>query len=319
MRLKKLISYILLTIWLPIFCLPLCGFTANGEVSIKHNGKGEATFFVESALEENAFEQKIEEIVQDFNVASGSNDMVKLKGVEKESGLYKVHVAFRRIDKVHPRGDIYLYKADALKVKQSEELDRLNRWEKLGDINCTSYVFYNPLRGLVQIKKPREGGPKVEIKPTSFDGEQISVQKFAESVSKENDILSFQLLDMLGVKKIQVSLPGTITYYGGNINVMDESTFEMLPTTVQAEVTRNNADTYETVVTKEEIQIFVGYVAFQKSVSPFTIVMLTSLCLIIVGLVVCALVYFYQRGKQLVLQEELEKELENGRQDSDYQ
>ena len=250
MRLKKIISSILVAIWIPILCLPLCGFTASGEFNIKHSGKGQAVFDVDSTLESKAFQEKVENIVQDFNVASGSNDMVKLNGIERANNLYKVKVSFRRIDKVHPRGDIFLYKADALKVKQSEELDRLQRWER-GDVNCTSYVFYNQLRGLVRIKKPRENGPTVVIKPKSASGEQVSVKSFAENVAVKNDIVSFQLLDTLGVQKIQITLPGKITYYGGNVTLMDKDTFEITPTTVQAEITRNSADTYESIVTNE--------------------------------------------------------------------
>ena len=316
MRLKKLISYILLTIWLPILCLPLCGFTADGEVSIKHSGKGEATFFIDSDLEKDAFQQKIEAVVQDLNDASisndGSNDIVKLKGIEEENGLYEVNVSFRRIDKVDPRGIVYLYKAESLKVEQSEEWKRLERWER-GDINCTSTIFYNQLPGLVQIKKTREGGPKLVIKPKSAAGETLSVKNFAEQISEKDQILSFQLLDTLGVEKIQISLPGKITYCGDNVTIIDKSTFEIKPTTVPAQVTRNSTDSYESIVTNEEIQIFVGYVAFQKSISPFTITVLTIVGLMVVGLVAYSLYYFYQRGKKVQALEEAKKELENER------
>jgi hypothetical protein len=303
-------------VWLPILCLPLCGFTASGEVNIKHSGKGEATFFVNSTLEEEAFQKKIEEVVEDLNAASekndGSNDIVKLKGVEKADGMYEVSVAFRRIDKVDPRGIVYLYKAESLKVEQSEERKRLDRWE-LGDINCTSTIIYNQLPGLVQIKKLRDGGPKVVIKPQAASGEQLSVKNFAEQVSEKDQILSFQLLDMLGVQKIRISMPGKITYCSENITVINQSTFEITPTTVQAQVTRNSAENYESIVTNEDIQVFVGYVAFQKSMSPFAIAALTSVGLTIVGLVAYALDYFYQRGKQLQYLEETKEELENER------
>ncbi len=312
MKLKKLISYVLLAICIPIFCLPLFGFTASGQINVTHDGKGEAIFFVEDTASEADFQKDIKETIEDFNVASGSNDMVTLKGIQKKNGIYEVSVSFRRIDKVHPRGDFYLHKAESLKVKQSEELDRLQRWE-LGDINCTSYVFYERLRGSVQIKKPRDDGPTVVIKPRSVSGKQLSVKNFAESVAAENQILAFQLLDTLGVQKIQISLPGTITYYGGDIKIINESTFEMTPTTVQAEVTRNDVNNYEAIVTNEEINIFVGYVAFQKSISPFEIVMIIIACLLVVGLVVFVLAYFYQRGKKLQLKEDEEKEVENGR------
>ncbi len=311
MRLKKIISSILVAVWLPILCLPLCAFTASGDVNIKHNGKGEAVFFVNSDLGEEAFQEKIENVVQDFNVASGSNDMVKLNSVEKENEQYKVSVAFRRIDKVHPRGDIYLYKADSLKVKQSEELDRLQRWYD-GNINCKPYVFYNGLRGTVFIKSPFYDGPKVSIKPHTVTGEELSVKNFTENISEKNDILNFQLVDMVGVEKIRISLPGAITYYGGNITVIDKDTFEIKPTTVPAEITRNDPDTLASIITNEDIQIFAGYVAFQKSISPFAIVLMIVLGLTVAGLVAYALVYFYQRGKMLEQQEE-KKELENGR------
>lgn len=305
MMLKKIISYVLFAIFLPIVCLPLYAFNAYGEVNIQHDEKGSAVFFVESTLDEDAFEEKIEMVIDGFNTASGSNDMVVLKGIENTGAVYKVKVSFRRIDKVHPRGDFNLYKAGSLKLKQSEELDSLQRWER-GDINCKSYVFYNRLRGLVQIKKPRapENGPKVVIKPNTASGEQLSVKQFAERVSADNQILSFQLLDMMGVQKVQVSLPGAITYYGGGVKVVGEGTFEITPITVQAEVTRNNEETLESIVTTENIQIFIGYVAYKKSISPFEIAMIATACTILVGAVVGILGYFHQRGKKVQQQEE---------------
>lgn len=313
MRLKKAISNILLTIWLPILCLPLCGFTASGQVKIKHSGKGEAIFFVESLLDENLFHAKIEEVIEDFNIASGSSDMIELKNVEMEDALYKISVSFRRIDKVHPRGSFYLHKAELLKAKQSEELDRLERWER-GDVNCTAYVFYNRLRGLAQIKKPRENGPTVVIKPTTVSGEQLSVKNFAQNIASENEILTFQLLDTLGVQKIQISLPGIITYYGGNVKIINENSFEITPISVQAEITKvDGNNNYESITTTEEIQMFVGYIGFQKSISPLAITFIVIGVSTVVGLVTLALVYFYQRGKRVQAKEETEKEFVNAR------
>lgn len=312
MKLKKIINYVLWAILLPIFCLPLYAFNAYGEVSIGHDGKGSAVFFVESALEEDAFEEKIETVLDGFNTASGSNDMFVLKGIEKTDAVYRVKVSFRRIDKVHPRGDFNLYKASDLKVKQSEELDSLKRWE-LGDINCKSYVFYNQLRGSVEIKKPREDGPTVVVKPTTASGEQLSVKKFTELVSADDQMLTFQLLDMMGVQKVQVSLPGTITYCSDSVKVVGKGTFEITPVTVEAKVTRNDVVTLKPIETIENIQTFVGYVAYQKSISPFEITMIVTGCTILVGFVVFVLAYFYHRGKKVQQREENCGGVENGR------
>jgi hypothetical protein len=153
----------------------------------------------------------------------------------------------------------------------------------------------------------------VSIKPYTVSGEKLSVKNFAENISEKNDILNFQLVDVMGMEKIRISLPGAITYYGGNVTVIDKDTFEIAPTTVSAEITRNDPNTLASIITNEDIQIFVGYVAFQKGISPLAIVAIVLGGMTIVGLTAFALYYFYQRGKRLQMQEDCEKELENER------
>ena len=312
MKLKKLISYILLSICLPIFCLPLFGFTAEGRANIYHNGKGNATFFVESTLDESAFEATIKQTLAEFNDISGSSDIITLQDIEKADGVYEVSVALRRIDKVKPRGYFYLHTAEYLKKKQSVELDRLSFWE-LGNVSGSANIYYNGLKGSATIYKPSDGGQKFVVAPTSADGKATTVKNFAKNVAATNQILAFQMFDTMGVQKVQISLPGTITYCSNNVKLIDESTFEVTPAVIRAEVQKNDQITLETITTNEDVNMFIGYVAFEKSVSPTTITVIAIVCALVVGFVVFVLAYFYHRGKKLQEQEDAEKELEDER------
>lgn len=339
MKLKKIICYILLTIWLPIMCLPLCGFTANGEMKIKHNGAGNATFFVTSELEEDAFQDKMKKVIAGLNSGSPNHrerlPIIKLNSIEQENNLYKVNLSFRRIDKVKPRGEIYVYSAKELKREGSPEYNRLLWRQDFGDIGATfANVYYDGVNGTVEIKVPEDNGPEFVMKPKTAFGEELLFNDFAKKVSEKNQIIDFQLVDTLGIQKIQISLPGRITYCSDNIKVINEGTFEITPITAPAYVMINgkwrkvmldangqpilDENTGKPIPLPEDIQTFVGYVAYQKSISPLEITIIVISAVALVGLVVFALVYFYQRGKKVQAKENLKKELENGR-ESSYQ
>lgn len=312
MRIKRLLVNAILLFFLPLFCFPMFGFTLNGTANIKHNGKGSAVLEIESELNEHDFKDKLSETFNGFNTASGSNDKIRVENVKKTSNGYSVSVTFRRIDKVRIRGNFYWYQAEKLKAKQSTELDRLNRWA-LGDVSYKTDVFYDGLRGAVEIKKPRENErAKKIIKPFKANGTEMNVKNFAAEISSDAQMLQFQSCDTLGVKKITVSIPGTINYYGGeNVKLIDENTFEVTSCSIAATVTKINKDTLEAVSTESDVNVFIGYVAFDMSMSPFLITVIIISSVIGIGLISTVLTYFYLRGKKCILAEEAAEERES--------
>lgn len=312
MKIKRFIVHISILILLPVFCFPMLGFSATGDLRIKHNGKGSAVFTVESEQSEELFQQELQETINGFNTISDSNDKVLVNNVTKINEGYEVTVSFRRIDKVRIRGNFNWYKGEALKAKQSMELDQLNRWE-LGDINCKTDVFYNGLRGSVQIEKPRDNiGAKKIVKPHSVEGREMSVKNFSTEITEDAQVFLFQICDTLQVKKARITLPGKISHYGGDsIKIIDQSTFEVMPIQVNATVTRIDSETLEAKPQQQDINLFVGYVAFDKSISPFQITMICISCGMVALLIFVMLIYFYRRGVRCILAEEQEKKGED--------
>lgn len=305
MGVKRLFINVILLFFLPLFCFTAFGFTLDGAANIKHNGKGTAVLEIESELNETQFQEKLSETIKGFNTASGSNDKILVQSVKQTDVGYTVSVKFRRIDKVRLRGNFYWYQAETLKAKQSTELDRINRWA-LGDVNYKTDVFYDGLRGTVEIKKPRENeNAKKIISPYKADGTSLTVKKFTAEISKKAQVLQFQTCDTLGVKKIKISLPGTIKYYGGeNVTIVNENTFEVTPSSIAATVTKIDKDTLAAVSEEAEVNTFIGYVAFEKSISPFLITVIVLSSVVVVGGISSVLVYFYRRGMKVIQAEE---------------
>lgn len=289
-----------------ICCIPVSAAPSEteGYVNIRHNGKGDAEFFVTSDVSQTEFESRISQTINGVNLASGRSDMVSLRKIEANSGGYGVSVRFRRIDKVKARGSISWYGARPLKAKQSMELDQLMRWE-LGDVNCNPDVFYDGLRGSVRIAKPREGGPLHVVSPYEANGKPLTVAKLSERVSADAQVLAFQILDVKGVQKITLDLPGEVIYYGGEgVRIAERGKVEISPALLKASVTRIDPLTLEPKVTEEDVSAFVGYVILKMDVSPVLIGVVTSVCILAVGGITVLLVYFYRRGKRVIARNE---------------
>lgn len=300
MKLKRSLKHFVLLFILPFLYLSFCGFTATGNMKIGHNGKGNMIMTVESTLSQTEFSKQLRSVINDFNTASGQSDMLKIKEVEKIASGYEVNVQFRRIDKIKTRGEFFWYKAKPLKAKQSMELDKLGRWE-LGDINCRVDVFYDGLRGSVAILKPREGGPKHVVVPHAVDGKELTVKQLTEKIDGDAQVFLYQNCDTLGVTSVRITFPGKITYYGGeNVRIIDESTVKMTPVTLKAKVTKNDVNSLEPIITEEEVNVFVGYVVFDMSISPFLITVIVIACIAVVGVIVYTCISLHIRGKRIL-------------------
>ena len=125
------------------------------------------------------------------------------------------------------------------------------------------------------------------------------------TVNADSQVLLWQNCDTLGITNIRVTFPGTIAYYGGeNVRVIDESTVEITPVSLVAKVTKNDVNTLKPIITTENINVFLGYVIFDKSVSPFMITIIVLGSTIVLGLIGVGCIFLHKRGKRILMLKE---------------
>ncbi len=88
-----------------MFVILFGGWTGGGVASLKHNGKANATFTVESDETESEFLKNLERTIGGYNDDSGDSDYIKIKSCSRKDGAYEVQLNFRRIDKVKAAGN----------------------------------------------------------------------------------------------------------------------------------------------------------------------------------------------------------------------
>ena len=88
-----------------MFVILFGGWTGGGVASLKHNGKANATFTVESDETESEFLKNLERTISGYNDDSGDSDYIKIKSCSRKDGAYEVQLNFRRIDKVKAAGN----------------------------------------------------------------------------------------------------------------------------------------------------------------------------------------------------------------------
>ncbi len=111
----------------------------------------------------------------------------------------------------------------------------------------------------------------------------------------------FRMVDVGKMTSLRISFPGTIRYYAGNnVVLIGDDTLEIKPTEARAaSITRYVAETDETgkeeivkeVLSDEPIQVMLGYVIYDQSMSPLAVAGIMAGIIIgvgtVIGLVVC--------------------------------
>ncbi len=292
------------------------GFSMTAKATIHQNGKGSAVLNVVSEKTEKEFKKDLKEKLDGFNIISGDNDMLQLKSLKKTSDGFSVEISFRRIDKIKVMGDFKFAKFSSYVSEGSMTLAELDKWYK-GNISGTVSAYYDGQLGKINV--PRSSN-NIKVKPYTVSGKELTYEQFVEvgeKADRNDTIFSFRLFDIGNVVKARVSFPGKITHYGGeNVTVIGDDTIEVTPTLVDATVTKNKIETVDGVdkivpeVIVGDIGCMVGYVVFEKSLSPLMIGLIVVVSALIIGLITFVIVHMIKKGKR-ILREREEKPSKN--------
>ena len=308
-NIKKMISFISLMI---IF-LCLSSFT-TANVTIKHSGKANAIVSYVSSENYNSFKENIENRIYQHNMSSGYSDAITIKSIKQNNEGYDVSYKLRRVDKVVLNGKIFLDKFKNMTRYESESYYTLLKFNK-GDVSCNAPVYFDNILGKVVISRDT----RFKIQTYDINNNEVDINDFIEkgNNSKDNSMmLMFQLFNFENVKKITLQLPGKITYYGAYaISVINENTIEITPSSIKAKLTKNKiviedgVEKIEPVVETKVINSFIGYIAYDKGISPTKIVLISILSAIGVSLIIFTIIRIYKVGlKEIKKKEESSNE-----------
>ena len=304
-RIKK---YIFVCVLSAMFVILFGGWTGGGVASLKHNGKANATFTVESHETESEFLKNLERTIGGYNDDSGDSDYIKIKSCSRKDGAYEVQLNFRRIDKVKAAGN-YEWNSFSSFAGYAENRKLIENLAK-GNWRNTWSLYYNGAAGSVQFDKNAEGQTK--ILPRTADGQKLSAEEFlnaADGAKKNEKIFVFRMPDMGNVRSLKITFPGAITRYAGNnVSLAGDDTIEIGSTkTVAALVHRYRLDINENgeeelkeeLLTDVEVNAMLGYAVYEQSLSPAAIAGITIFCVALGGGIAALAAALIARGKKI--------------------
>lgn len=304
-RIKK---YIFVCVLSAMFVILFGGWTGGGVASLKHNGKANATFTVESHETESEFLKNLERTIGGYNDDSGDSDYIKIKSCSRKDGAYEVQLNFRRIDKVKAAGN-YEWNSFSSFAGYAENRKLIENLAK-GNWRNTWSLYYNGAAGSVQFDKNAEGQTK--ILPRTADGQKLSAEEFlnaADGAKKNEKIFVFRMPDMGNVRSLKITFPGTITRYAGNnVSLAGDDTIEIGSTkTVAALVHRYRLDINENgeeelkeeLLTDVEVNAMLGYAVYEQSLSPAAIAGIAIFCAALGGGIAALAAALIARGKKI--------------------
>lgn len=294
----KRVCMIFLALVMMCFC---GGWSATGNVELKHSGKSRLELKVESTLLETEFKAALQEKIDLYNLLSGDDDMWIVRDVEKIDGGYQVEIKTRLLTAIKGVGTCRANRFSEFVREGSLNRKSLEDWEK-GNLYTTVSVAVDGMSGMVEIERgPKKNG--IYVKPKTVDGKEISAAELiaaGEKAGSNEEVLQFMFLNMENVRSLTLTLPGEIEYYAGEgVTLVDENTLELRPDTIKANVTRYEPTTGELIYEADrEFSSAIGYVVFRQSLSPLEITAIVIGVTAVAVFVTCALIYFYKRGKQ---------------------
>ncbi len=278
-----------------------------GEATIKHNGKVSAVLTIENEEEPEAFQCRLNRTIEGYNKNSGDDDFVTISEVTRIENGYKIKLEFRRIDKVKAMGD-FDWKPLSTFVSFADNRKLIEDYAK-GNWSNTWSVYYEGEGGSVQLAKKGEG--QTEIHPCNTNGEKQDVSEllsYATNAEDSEKMFLFRMVDVGKLTSIRISFPGTIRYYAGNNAVLiGEDTLEIRPTEARAAsvvryVTETNEMGKEEIVKEvlldEPIQVMLGYVIYDQSMSTFTVVGIAVGIVAGIGAVIVLAVSLILKGRK---------------------
>ncbi len=293
-----------------VFFVSVCGgFTMTTDAELRHNGKGSAVLHIQSDAPRETFEQTLRTKLNGYNGTSakntqtGGDDMLVVRNIEETSDGYAVSVDFRRVDKLEIRGmfehtawrtymENYITEPD---LDDDVERSRYNgqqlvKWSR-GNLTGTSV---DALDCMISFTDRSDVG--LTVLPQTAAGESLAVDEFirrGKSAGRRATILTYYVLGAENVTSVELTLPGKITYYADANATVKGNTIVTKPSYKTAEILSEDG-----TIELREVGCYIGYVVYEKTISPAAVIWIVVGCALAAGLLALAFAYFYRRGKR---------------------
>lgn len=306
---NKILRIGYLAVVLVLFVAVCGGFTMTTDAALRHNGKGSAVLHIQSDAPREAFEETLRAKIDGYNVTSakntqtGGDDMLVVRDIGETDGGYTVSVDFRRIDKLEIRGmfehtawrtymENYITEPD---LDDDVERSRYNgqqlvKWSR-GNLTGTSV---DALDCMISFTDRSDVG--LTVLPQTATGEPLEVDEFirrGKSAGRRATILTYYVLGAENVTSVELTLPGKITYYADANATVKGNTIVTKPSYKTAEILSEDG-----TIELREVGCYIGYVVYEKTISPAAVIWIVVGCALAAGLLALAFAYFYRRGKR---------------------
>ena len=305
MKKRNIFKKILMFIVLFVFCIFLSSCSSL-EMNIKRDGSGTANLKIskiytdEEGNTKTYTREELDQIVDDIilcaEMVSGMEDRVKLKKVKEYEDYYFVTLKFMRIQYISQAGTggdfgLYTYK---------NTTDFIQEYDSVS--NLKDYWLYGAYKSLIKLKdntkytfkNAKLGSENAKITPTYFDG-KVFTQKEIDDFFSENGVLStdkkgkiftFFIVDIKGLESVTFNFKGNIKVYASkNVEEVTKSSITVKSISEKATLTVVDQDP----ITKD-VNCFVGFVYLDVYPNYVSIGILSSLGLIVIGLIVYGLI-----------------------------
>ena len=156
---------------------------------------------------------------------------------------------------------------------------------------------------------------RIPLHPVDVDGKSLTAAEFlgkSSEYSNKAKMVFFRCLDMEGLEKLEVSVPGTLKFCGGEgVEFTSKNSLIITPVSFPITITKtikyveDGIEKTKTVVEKKEsANNLAGYFVYEPSMSPFEITLITLGCALGAGLIASFLIYILRLGKKQIALEE---------------
>lgn len=306
---KRLTNYISLgLLTLASFSMYSCSHSAASSnlnelnLTLNYDWKGSVSIGLKSSKDITSLEETSKKYIDGFNSISGDNDFVKLTSISKNNeDVYSLNADLRRIDKIKGTGD---FDVSSLSNFSTIDTDRYNLLKRLvnGTWSYKSSASFEGDRGQISIDRSSKGIkslPLMDINGAEAgEIEDFLLNKGVNS-SSNTKVFVFRFVGLdetIGnIEKINISLPGKITYYAGrDLEINNESSITLSTSYINCSIIKQNS---ESLIQKECLCAY-GFVILEQPMSPVTLGFIIAGIIVLAALLVVAFLYFYFRGKK---------------------
>lgn len=296
-RAIKLLTTVMLAITLFVFG---GGAKASGTVEFSYSMKSEALLSIESELSESDFNQKLSARLDNINLISGDDDIIKIGSVAKTANGYDVKLELRRIDKLSGIGTFEFSGISDFLTEGTEKRRLIENWAN-GSWRYEKNAAIGDGRGHVSVSRDHEG--KQEVLPKNAANDTLSFETFLSEAKNKTDLKMFTffmpaLNETIGeIESMTFKIDGKIEYYAGNgIEKIDDNTIKLTPKTLKADITKDDGNGDKIIEKNVDIQVIYGYIAFSQGLSGVAIGFICLAAALIVFLIVFALIRLKKSG-----------------------